>query len=181
MPKPRPRLSLDEPSQARVEGKLRSMYDRTPNEVVPDHLRHLIQVLQHLDCSIDALNPATDQLADMVGLEAVDPLQAGHLEGPTAARAAMFWAMRVFPEDGWFAVQDQFEDEWDRAGEPSDMMLVYADEPGARARICVGLPDRALLSAYAGFDEIAASQLPLGVSLLMGSHDEFRRLFANVR
>lgn len=60
----------------------------------------------------------------------------------------MFWASRVYPTDGWFEVQDQFENQWDRAGEPSDMMLVYAEEPGDRDRVCVGLPDRALLSQY---------------------------------
>jgi hypothetical protein len=92
----------------------------------------------------------------------------------------MFWATRVLPADGWFEVQDQFENEWERAGEPPDMMLMYADEPGLRARICVGLPDRALLSEYAGFTEISAAELPPKVSLLMGSEDEFQRLFATL-
>jgi hypothetical protein len=93
----------------------------------------------------------------------------------------MFWASRVFPADGWFEVQDQFEDQWERVGEPADMMLVYADEPRHNVRVCVGLPSRAMLSAYAGFKEIAPADLPRPMSLLMGSEDEFRRLFAIVR
>lgn len=92
----------------------------------------------------------------------------------------MFWATRDFPEDGWFAVQDQFEEEWERAGERPDMMLVYGYEGGTRARICVGLPDRALLSAYSGFVEVAGSDLPRRASLLMGSEEEFSRLFGNL-
>ena len=55
-------------------------------------------------------------------------------------------------------------------------VVIDPDEPGPGARICVGLPDRALLSGYAGFDEIAEADLPHPMSLLMGSEDEFRRL-----
>lgn len=62
----------------------------------------------------------------------------------------MFWASRVFPANGWFEVQYQFDDQWERAGEPADMMLVYADEPGHRDHLCVGLPDRGLLCAMPG-------------------------------
>lgn len=91
----------------------------------------------------------------------------------------MFWASRVYPADGWFEVQDQFEDQRDIAGEPADMMLVYAEEPGLGARICVGLPARAMLSAYAGFDEIAQADLPRHMSLLMRSENEFKTLFGN--
>jgi hypothetical protein len=122
--------------------------------------------------------------AEVIGIFArCDPESLGLRPPPAYLSASnkvavMFWATRVFPEDGWFAVQDQFEDEWERAGEPPDMMLVYAYEQGSRARICIGLPDRALFSAYLGFDEIDPADLPCPMSLLMGNEDEFKRLLA---
>ena len=53
----------------------------------------------------------------------------------------MFWATRTFPSDSWFEVQDQFEEQWAKAGEPADMMLIYTDTPDFQMRVFVGLPD----------------------------------------
>jgi hypothetical protein len=46
MPKPRP--TLDEPSQARLGEKLRTMYEEVLEAPVPEHLQHLVDVLQRL-------------------------------------------------------------------------------------------------------------------------------------
>jgi hypothetical protein len=57
----------------------------------------------------------------------------------------MIWATRTFSENGWYHVQDQFEEQYDAAGEPIGMMLVCVDTPDFKTRIYVGLPDPSLL------------------------------------
>lgn len=59
---------LDRGSQARLGEKLRTMYDRLPDEPIPDRLWQLVQVLQDLDYSIEALDPAMGTLAQMAAL-----------------------------------------------------------------------------------------------------------------
>ena len=63
----------------------------------------------------------------------------------------MIWATRIFPQNGWYHVQDQFEEQYDAAGEPEGMMLVCVDTPDFKTRIFVGLPDPSLLASYDGF------------------------------
>ena len=46
----------------------------------------------------------------------------------------MIWATRTFSENGWYHVQDQFEEQYDAAGEPAGMMLVCVDTPDFKAR-----------------------------------------------
>jgi hypothetical protein len=55
-------------------------------------------------------------------------------------RGGMFWASRTFAPDGWYEAQDRFEEQWADAGEPADMMLVYAETPDFQTRLFVGLP-----------------------------------------
>jgi hypothetical protein len=89
----------------------------------------------------------------------------------------MHWATRTFPADGWYYVQDQFEIEWEMAGSPSDMMLVYFDLPDFRLQLFVGLPDPGEILRYRGFEpcsEPATSKKP---KLLMGDLKEHARMF----
>ena len=88
----------------------------------------------------------------------------------------MRWATRTFSGDGWLYVQDQFEVEWERAGSPPDMMLVYIELPDFSMQLFVGLPDPGELLRYRGFEpcpQPAPSQRP---KLLMGDLKEHERL-----
>jgi hypothetical protein len=89
----------------------------------------------------------------------------------------MFWAAKTFAKNGWFTDQDRFEEQWGSAGEPSNMLLVYALRPDFRERVFVGLPDREMLAAYPGFEPIAEHDIPRSAKLLMGDVCEFYRVF----
>jgi hypothetical protein len=89
----------------------------------------------------------------------------------------MFWASRTFAPERWYDAQDRFEEQWAEAGEPADMMLVYAEMPDFQMRLFMGLPEPQLLQAHAGFDPLVESDLPKRPKLLMGDADAFRRQF----
>jgi hypothetical protein len=88
----------------------------------------------------------------------------------------MFWAAKTFARNGWFADQDRFEEQWESAGEPSYMLLVYALTPDFRERVFVGLPDREMLAAYPGLSR-SEHDIPRNAKLLMGDVCEFYRIF----
>lgn len=89
----------------------------------------------------------------------------------------MFWASQTFAPDSWYDVQDRFEERWADAGEPADMMLVYAETPDFQTRLFVGVPDPKLLQAHPGFEPLGEPDLPPRPKLLMGDADAFRRQF----
>jgi hypothetical protein len=89
----------------------------------------------------------------------------------------MFWASRTFAADEWYDVQDRFEEQWMEAGEPADMMLVYADTPDFRTRVLIGAPDAAFFGAHPGFEPVGEPDLPKRPKLLMGDAVSFRRHF----
>ena len=89
----------------------------------------------------------------------------------------MFWATRTFSKDGWYYVQDQFEEEFEAAEGPPDTMLVYVELPDFRMQLFVGMPEPHLLELYSGFERCsrpAASNRP---KLLMGDPARFDELF----
>ena len=89
----------------------------------------------------------------------------------------MFWASRTFAPDGWYDAQDRFEEQWAEAGEPSDMLLVYAETPDFQTQVLIGLPTAELMAAHPGFQPMDETVLPKRPKLLMGDSDEFRRRF----
>ena len=89
----------------------------------------------------------------------------------------MLWASRTFAPDGWYEAQDRFEEQWSEAGEPGDMMLVYAETPDFQTQVLIGLPTAELMAAHPGFQLIDEADLPKRPKLLMGDADEFRRQF----
>lgn len=89
----------------------------------------------------------------------------------------MHWASRVFAADGWYYVQDQFELEWEMAGSPSDMMLVYVELPDFSMQLFVGVPDPGVLLRYRGFEPCSAPAASKRPKLLMGDLNEHGRLF----
>ena len=89
----------------------------------------------------------------------------------------MFWASRTFAPNAWYEAQDRFEEQWAEAGEPPDMMLVYADTPDFQTRVLIGAPDPLLFAAHPGFEPVGEPDLPKRPKLLMGDADEFRRQF----
>jgi hypothetical protein len=89
----------------------------------------------------------------------------------------MHWATRIFPPNGWHHVQDQFEEEYERAGCPPDMMLVYVELPDFRMQIYVGLPGSERLEAFAEFDPCPQPPPSGRPKLLMGDLEEHNRLF----
>jgi hypothetical protein len=89
----------------------------------------------------------------------------------------MQWATRTFPPDGWHHVQDQFEEEYEGAGCPPDMMLVYVELPDFRMQIYVGLPSPERLEAYVEFDPCPQPPSSRRPKLLMGDLEEHARLF----
>ena len=89
----------------------------------------------------------------------------------------MIWVRRTFAREGWYHVQDRFEEQFGARGEPKDMMLLFADRPDYQTDIFVGLPDESLLSNYEGFQPIAEADLPRRVRLLWGDEHEFNRRF----
>lgn len=92
-------------------------------------------------------------------------------------RSDMFWAARTFVDNAWFEVQDRFEEEWDQARQPADMMLVYSETPDFQTRLFVGLPEGRPVDDYPGFEHIEQTELPRRPKLLMGDVDEFRSRF----
>jgi hypothetical protein len=89
----------------------------------------------------------------------------------------MHWATRTFSGDSWFYVQDQFEVEWDRAGSPSDMMLVFVELPDFSMQLFVGLPDPGELLRYRGFEPCSPPTSTKRPKLLMGDPKEHASLF----
>ena len=89
----------------------------------------------------------------------------------------MFWAAQTFAHDSWYEAQDRFEEQWGEAGEPPDMILVYAETPNFQTRVFVGVPEPDLLHTHPGFVAVAESDLPKRPKLLMGDADAFRRQF----
>ena len=89
----------------------------------------------------------------------------------------MFWASRTFAPDNWYDAQDRFEEQWADAGEPADMMLVYAETPDFQTRVFVGVSEPDLLQTHPGFVGVVESDLPKRPKLLMGDADAFRRQF----
>jgi hypothetical protein len=89
----------------------------------------------------------------------------------------MIWATRTFTENGWYHVQDQFEEQYDAAGEPAGMMLVCVDTPDFKTRIYRGVPDPSLLASYDGLTPVAESELPRSGHLLFGSEAAFEAYF----
>jgi hypothetical protein len=89
----------------------------------------------------------------------------------------MFWASRTFAPDTWFEAQDRFEEQWTEAGEPANMMLVYAETPDFQIHVLIGLPDATLIAAHPGFQQVGEPELPKRPKLLMGDVDEFTRQF----
>ena len=89
----------------------------------------------------------------------------------------MFWAARTFAHDDWYEAQDRFEEQWGEAGEPPDMMLVYAETPDFQTRLFMGVPEPQLFQAHAGFEPSVEPDLPKRPKLLMGDADAFRRQF----
>jgi hypothetical protein len=89
----------------------------------------------------------------------------------------MIWAARTFSRNGWYTVQDQFEEQYDQAGEPADMMLVAVETPDFRTRIIMGVSDPSLLGAYDGFAPLAESELPRFGHLLFGHQQAFEARF----
>ena len=90
----------------------------------------------------------------------------------------MHWATRTFSGDGWFYVQDQFEVEWERAGSPSDMMLVYIELPDFSMQLFVGVPDLGELLRYRGFEPCSPPASSARPKLLMGDVKEHNLLFS---
>ena len=78
----------------------------------------------------------------------------------------MIWVRRTFAREGWYHVQDRFEEQFGARGDPKDMMLLFADRPDYQTDIFVGLPDESLLSNYQGIQPIAECNLPRRVRLL---------------
>jgi hypothetical protein len=89
----------------------------------------------------------------------------------------MYWASRTFAPDTWFEAQDRFEEQWEKAGERPDMMLVYAETPDFQVRVFIGLPEANLIAVYPGFHPVGEPDLPKRPKLLMGDVEEFRRHF----
>ena len=89
----------------------------------------------------------------------------------------MHWATRAFSGDSWLYVQDQFEVEWERAGSPSDMMLVFVELPDFSMQLFVGLPDSGELLRYRCFEPCSPPAPSQGPKLLMGDLEEHSRLF----
>jgi hypothetical protein len=63
------------------------------------------------------------------------------------------------------------------AGEPADMMLVFAETPDFLTRVFIGLPDPELIAKHPGFQPVAENDPPKRPKLLMGNVDEFKRQF----
>lgn len=89
----------------------------------------------------------------------------------------MHWATRAFSPDGWYHVQDQFEEEYEAAGSPPGMLLVYSEMPDFRMRIFVAMPEPSLLDLYSGFERCPRPEPSLRPKLLMGDNAEFDQLF----
>jgi hypothetical protein len=59
---------------------------------------------------------------------------------------------------------DRFEEQWAEAGEPSDMLLVYADTPDFQTQVLIGLPTAEMMAGHPGFKLIDKTDLPKGRS-----------------
>jgi hypothetical protein len=86
----------------------------------------------------------------------------------------MIWAARLFSRDGWYILRDQFEEAYEAAGAPNDMMLAYADTPSFDTVLFIGVPDTTDLSPDEDFEVIDERTLPRNIRLLFGDETLFR-------
>ena len=88
----------------------------------------------------------------------------------------MFWASRTFSRDGWYPIQDQFEEDYDAAGMPADRMLCRVETTHGTT-IYVGMPEPGLLDAYTGLDRCPQPGGTVRPLLLMGDQRAFDDIF----
>jgi hypothetical protein len=72
---------------------------------------------------------------------------------------------------------DRFEEQWAEAGEPSDMLLVYADTPDFQTQVLIGLPTAENDGGPSRVQTHRQNRPAQGPKLLMGDAGEFRRRF----
>lgn len=93
----------------------------------------------------------------------------------------MIWAERTVGLEGarLQRILKEFANHFDILKRPLDMMLISVDSASAQtSRIIIGLPDKEMLSSYAGFSQIRDSDLPREATLLIGYDKQFAARFA---
>ena len=88
----------------------------------------------------------------------------------------MIWARRVIAPAEWNEVQDQFESLFVKLGCPGQMMLVATSGCGPTI-LFASLPNTALLTALAGFEQTGDGELPAEAALLVGHPHAFEKRF----
>ena len=88
----------------------------------------------------------------------------------------MIWATKVFESEGWYEVQDTFEEQFAKLGAPSSMMLLMTAPEPLKRQLWMTLPSEIMLPFYPGF-ELVTGPLPIDPGLLVGNVAEFRRMF----
>jgi hypothetical protein len=88
------------------------------------------------------------------------------------------WIERTFPIDGFFHMQNFFQDQFTALKQPREMILVQVNSPDlSTTRLIAGLPEGTSAAQYEGFVEIQPSELPSTASFLVGHPDRFKELF----
>ena len=90
------------------------------------------------------------------------------------------WAKRIFPFGKYDAVQERIEQLQIKLGAPHDLMMLEKKVADFTAtHIFIGLPRRAMLASFEGFEEVEREHLPDGLIVLMARRD-FDRHFPDI-
>ena len=82
------------------------------------------------------------------------------------------WAKRIFPYGKIDALQERIEQLQIRLGAPYDLMMFEKKVADRTAtHIFLGLPRRAMLASFEGFEEIEREHLPDGLMMLLARND----------
>lgn len=91
------------------------------------------------------------------------------------------WARRIFPLGKYEAVLERIGQLQIRLGAPHDlMMLEKAASDFTASHVFIGLPRRAMLVSFEGFEEIERELLPGGLVVLIARKDGFEERFPDI-
>ena len=94
----------------------------------------------------------------------------------------MIWIRRRFSSEAWAAspIMELFEEHFIDSGAPNSMLMIEEPHPPLELTIWIRLADKTRVTAYPGFEEAPADQLPGEAGFLIGHIDEFEKLFSHI-
>jgi hypothetical protein len=94
----------------------------------------------------------------------------------------MIWFRRRFSSKAWAdsPIMELFEEHFRDAGAPISMLMIEEHHTPLDSTIWIRLAQKTQATAYPGFEEAPADQLPAKAEFLIGQDNEFERLFSYI-